>query len=138
MNATLLRRQARRAPNVLVLALEADVPAELPDGDVLVVAPALNSWFRHWLSDEDGARRRAAERAAAWVERLERRGAHAEGRVGDADPLRAIADALVTFRADRIVIAAGPEAASQLADHVRERFAASAVRVGAPSLPRAA
>ena len=95
--------------NVLVVALDAVTPADVRDAEVLVVAPALNSWLRRWLSDEDAARRRAEGRAAAVVERLEFRGVHAEGRVGDADPLLAIADALPTFHADEIVIAAEPE-----------------------------
>jgi hypothetical protein len=87
--------------NVLVIALDAAGPTDLRDAEVLVVAPALNSRLRHWLSDEDGARRRAAERADACVEQLERSGAHASGRVGDPDPMQAIEDALPTFPATR-------------------------------------
>jgi nucleotide-binding universal stress UspA family protein len=127
--------------NVLIVALDTVVPAEVPDADVLVVAPALNSRLRHWLSDEDAARRRAEERAAAFVDRLEQRGVHAEGRVGDADPLLAIADALATFEADEIVIAAQPAHSTRLADELvsraRDRFALPTFRAG-ESLPRAA
>ena len=97
----------------------------MPDAGVLVVAPALNSRLRHWLSDEDAARRRAEEPVAAFIERLERSGIHAEGRVGDADPLLAIADALSTFPADEIVIAAGDanRLVDKLATRARMRFA---------------
>jgi hypothetical protein len=106
---------------VLVIALDA-LPPAVPTGvNVLVVAPALNSRLRHWLSDEDAARLRAKERAAAHVERLERSGAHAEGRVGDADPLLAIADALRTFAADEIVVAGGLERSSRLAERLTSR-----------------
>ena len=60
------------------------------------------------------------------MDRLEIRGVHAEGRVGDSDPLLAIADALPTFRADEIVIAAEPERSSprraELASRARNRF----------------
>ena len=63
--------------NVLVIALDASSPLDLQDADVLVVAPALNSRLRRWLSDEDEARRRAEARAFACVEQLERNGAHA-------------------------------------------------------------
>ena len=110
--------------NVLIVALDG-VPTEMPNADVLVVAPALNSRLRHWVSDEDAARRRAEDRVAAFVERLERRGIHAQGRVGDADPLLAIADALSTFPADEIVIAAGDASrlVERLAARARERFA---------------
>jgi nucleotide-binding universal stress UspA family protein len=123
--------------NVLIVALDAVVPAELPDAEVLVVAPALNSRLRHWLSDEDDARRRAEARAAGLVDRLERRGVHAEGRVGDADPLLAIADALPTFPADEIVIASEAERADELLSRARRRFGLPVFRAR-ESLPCAA
>jgi hypothetical protein len=113
--------------NVLVIALDAASPLDLDDAEVFVVAPALNSWLRHWLSDDGGARRVAGERLAACLDRLERSGLHASGRVGDADPLQAVADTLPTFAADEIVIAAHPERSRALAEKValgaRERFA---------------
>jgi nucleotide-binding universal stress UspA family protein len=109
--------------NVLVIALDTGGPLDVSDADVFVVAPALNSRLRHWLSDDDGARRTAAERLAACLDRLERVGVHAKGKVGDADPLQAIADALPTFAADEIVIAAHPERSRGLASRARERFA---------------
>lgn len=61
---------------------------------VLVVAPALNTWLRHWSSDEDGARDRAATRLETCLAQLARGGVRAEGFVGDPDPLRAVAGAL--------------------------------------------
>ena len=112
--------------NVLIVALEAVLPAEVSEAEVLVVAPALNSRLRRWLSDEDEARRRAQQLAAAIVDLLARVGVHAEGRVGDADPLLAIADALPTFPADEIVIAGRPEQVRELdalLARVRDRFA---------------
>jgi len=123
--------------NVLILALDAAIPAEVHGAEVLVVAPAVNSRLRHWLSDEDGARRRAAARAAAFVERLGRGGIHAEGRVGDPDPLLAIADALPTFPADEIVIAADAERADDLLARAHDRFALPVSHAG-ESFPRAA
>ena len=130
-----------RELNVLVVALDAVIPTHLPGTNMLVVAPALNSWFRRWLSDEDGARRRAEERAAVVADRLEQSGAHAEGRAGDGDPLLAIADALSTFPADEIVIAAQPGRPSRIADELglraRARFALPTFRAGT-ALPKAA
>ena len=127
--------------NVLIVALDGVIPADVRGADVLVVAPALNSWLRHWLSDDDAARRRAEERAAVFVDGLQRNGAHARGRVGDADPVQAIADALPTFPADRIVIAARLERSTRRADELmtraRSRFALPIVRAD-ESLPRAA
>ena len=112
--------------NVLVVALDEVTPDDVRDAEVLVVAPALNSWLRRWLSDEDAARKRAEGRAAAVVERLEFRGVRATGRVGDSDPLLAIADALPTFHADEIVIAAerehAPRRTAAIASRARTRF----------------
>jgi hypothetical protein len=107
---------------LLIVAFDL-VPVEVADAEVLVIAPARNSWLRHWLSDEDAARRRAQALVVAVIDRLERRGIHAEGRVGEADPLLAIADALSTFPADKIVIAAAPERVGELVSRARRRFA---------------
>ena len=112
--------------NVLIIALEAEPAAEVSEAEVLVVAPALNSRLRRWLSDEDEARRRAERLVDAFVEPLRRSGVHAEGRVGDADPLLAIADALPTFPADEIVIAGRPaelRGLDELVSRMREGFA---------------
>ncbi|HEX7311094.1 MAG TPA: hypothetical protein VF232_07930 [Gaiellaceae bacterium] len=123
--------------NLLIVALDGVVPAELPDAEVLVVAPALNSRLRHWLSDDDDARRRAEERLTAFVARLEQQGVHAAGRVGDADPLLAIADALPMFPADEIVIAGEAERANELLVRAHNHFALLVVRA-AEVLPHAA
>jgi nucleotide-binding universal stress UspA family protein len=80
--------------------------------DVLVVAPALNTRLRHWLSDSDHAHEAAELRLQRTVARLDRAGVKAYGWVGDADPLDAIADALAIFEADQVVIATHPEGAS--------------------------
>ena len=130
-----------RERNVLVVALGAVIPTHLSGTNVLVVAPALNSWLRRWLSDEDGARRRAEERAASFADRLEESGVHAEGRAGDGDPLLAIADALPTFPADEILIAAqsgrSGRIAEKLGPRARARFALPTSRAG-ESLQKAA
>jgi hypothetical protein len=133
-----LRRDKKM--NLLIIALDSVLPAGISEAaEVLVVAPALNSRVRRWLSDEDEARRHAQQRAAAIVDLLVRGGVHAEGRVGDADPLLAIADALATFPADEIVIAGQPERVRELdalLARVCDRFALP-VRA-ADSLPMAA
>ena len=112
--------------NLLIVALDTVTAAEVSEAEVLVVAPALNSRLRRWLSDEDDARRRAERLVGTFVELLRRSGVHAEGRVGHADPLLAIADALPTFPADEIVIAGRPEGLrglDELVSRMRERFA---------------
>jgi hypothetical protein len=95
--------------------------------DVLVVAPALNSRLRHYMSDNDAARVAAEERLERSVERLEAAGVPAYGWVGDADPLEAIADALAVFPADQVIVSTHPEhrsnwLARDVVDRARERF----------------
>jgi hypothetical protein len=94
---------------------------------VLVVCPALNSPVRRWTSDEDGARRRAADRLAVSLETLRAIGIDAEGEIGDADPLQAIADAIRIFSPDEILISTHPEGRSNWLERdvvllARERF----------------
>jgi hypothetical protein len=125
----------RREPrHVLVVAVEAVVPEGLADADVVVVAPALTSRLRRWVSDEDAARRRAEARLDTLLERLRPITGHVEGRVGDADPLQAMGDALATFPADEIVVAAGAECSTcpalELVARARERFALPVLRAG--------
>lgn len=102
--------------------------------EVRVIAPALNSRLRHWLSDEDKARERAALRLAASLKSLSAAGINADGHVGDADPLQAITDALFEFRAEEIVISTQPErhlhwATHDLVGQIRRRFAQTLVLV---------
>ena len=85
--------------------------------EVLVVAPALNTRLRPFLSDEDRARAAARRRVNLLVDRLSEAGVTADGRVGDADPLQAMADALATFEADELIIATSPEESSNWLAH---------------------
>jgi hypothetical protein len=96
--------------------------------EILVIAPALNSPVRHWVSDEDGARAKAQERVDASVAKLAETGASVRGEIGDAEPLQAIEDALRTFGADEIVLSTHPEGRSHwlergLVEEARRRFA---------------
>jgi GNAT superfamily N-acetyltransferase len=104
------------------------------DAEVVVVAPALNDRLRHWLSDDDEARRAAESRLGTALASLGDAGVAATGWVGDADPLQAIDDALCLFAADTLIIATHPEARSHwlarnLVDRARDRFAGTIVHV---------
>jgi hypothetical protein len=94
---------------------------------VLVVSPALNSPLRHFVSDEDGARKAAQQRLDSSLHALGDEGIEASGEVGDADPLQAIEDSLRTFGADEIIISTHPEGRSNwlekgVVDSARQRF----------------
>jgi hypothetical protein len=99
-----------------------------PATELLVIAPALASPVRHWVSDVDGARADAESRLQASVSRLKATGLEVRGEIGDEDPLVAIEDALRTFGADEIVISTHPEGRSHwleqdLIGKARARFA---------------
>lgn len=87
------------------------------DADVLVVAPALNTRLRHWMSDSDRAHHAAQQRLESTLARLRAAGVRATGSVGDADPLRAMEDAMRLFAADEIVIGTHPEVRSNWLAH---------------------
>lgn len=124
--------------NILVIAnrtcecpaLHEDIASRAaPGAEVLVVAPALNSRVRHWVSDSDGAVKAARERLASAVQELQVRGVNARGEVGDAEPLHAIADALVGFKAEQILLSTHPPGKSHwlekgLVEQAQERFEA--------------
>ncbi len=101
---------------VLVIANETLAGRELMDavkeraagGEVLVVAPALNSRLRHLFADVDKAREAAEGRLHESLKHLDEVGIHARGAVGDTDPVRAMGDALFEFDADEIVISTHP------------------------------
>ena len=97
--------------------LRETIAARADRTQVLVVAPALNTRLRHWLSDEDPARRAAERRLAGALAALRAAGVDVDGWVGDADPLLAIEDALAVFPADELLIATHPEEHSNWLAH---------------------
>jgi hypothetical protein len=72
--------------------------------EVLVVAPVLSSPLHRWASDEAEDRERAEARLEESLGCLRRSGLRVRGTLGDADPVQAIADAVVGFPAEEIVI----------------------------------
>ena len=99
------------------------------DAEVFVVCPALNvSKIKHWVSDEDAARREAQERLDDVVGRLAREGVPVKGDIGDADPIQAMEDALRLFPAQEAIISTHPPGRSNwlerdVVERARERFA---------------
>ena len=78
------------------------------DAEMLVVAPASETSRLDWLTNaEDDARTEAASLADKTAEATPTE--DVEARVGDADPLTAIEDALRTFAADEILVVAHPD-----------------------------
>lgn len=109
-------------------ALREAIGDERAEGaEVLVVAPALNSRWRHWLSDPDRAIARAEAVQEETVDRMGEDGVDAVGDTGESDPLLAIQDALRTFPADEIVLFIHPSGERSwleqgVLEEARERF----------------
>jgi GABA permease len=76
--------------------------------DVLIVAPALNSRVRHYVSDVDGALAQARERLDLALSGLSELGIEAAGDLGDSDPYVAIGDALARFAATEMIVSTLP------------------------------
>lgn len=97
------------------------------DAEVLVIAPALNSKVRFWVSDPDPAIDRAQEVADRSVASMDAEGIDSVAETGESDPLLAVQDALATFDADEIVFFTHPEGdlnwlEEGVIDEARERF----------------
>jgi len=97
------------------------------DAEVLVIAPALNSKLRFWVSDPDPAINKAQGVADESAERLDDEEIDAVGETGDSDPIQALQDALATFPAESIVLCTHPGGERNwledgVVDEVRERF----------------
>jgi hypothetical protein len=93
---------------------------------VMIVAPALNGRLAFWASADSHARRDAEERLETCLALLRGDRIAAVGRVGDANPVLAVEDALRLFPADEIIVATHPETRSNwlahnIARRVRER-----------------
>ncbi len=96
-------------------------------GEVRIVAPALNSRLRHYVSDVDDSIADAESRLAEAVDALAEAGVEGAGIVGDADPLTAIEDELASYDAHEILISTHPPGesnwlAADLVERARERF----------------
>lgn len=120
---------------LMVIANHTGPSPELPEqvlarlseqGEVYVVMPALNTRLRHYMSDTDQASAAAHKRLEATLAQLREAGIKAEGKVGDADPLHAIEDALTLFSAESVLISTWPKGVSNwLARDLLERARAS-------------
>lgn len=90
------------APGPLQEALGDD---ELRHARIRIVAPAYNdSALAFWVSDADEAIGEAKRAGSATRRSAESAGAETDVRIGESDPLQAIADALATFEAERIIV----------------------------------
>jgi hypothetical protein len=113
--------------NVLVLAaspvdatlLRRELGDEVEGAQVLVVSPAVNSSpLAFWVSDSDEAIEDAQERLDETLDGLRSAGVQARGTTGDSEGIVAIADALASFQADRVVVVDDPDVADEASERL--------------------
>ncbi len=84
------------------------------DAEVMVTVPALpGSRLDYWASATDQAVEEARQRLAESLAAIESLGIQARGQVGDQDPNVAMADALMAFPADELIISTHPASTSK-------------------------
>jgi len=112
----------------VVGALREHLGEDAGDATLLVVAPSLaDSAVKHAMGDVDEGQARAQDVLTTSLNELERIGASLEGRIGDADPMLAVDDALAEFPAGEIIVITGPEGEGmyledEVFDRTRKRF----------------
>jgi hypothetical protein len=95
------------------------LPDATDDAEVLVIAPALHkSALRFWLSDPDEAIARAQTVQQESVDQLDDEGITATGDTGESEPMKAIADSLETFPADRVALFIHPESEQSYRENI--------------------
>ena len=95
--------------------------------EIRVIAPALNSALRAWVSDIDGAVLEADGRLQTVLGQLTRAGLDTVGEVGDFDPLTAIDDVVSEWPPDMIVLVTHAPGVERYKEHellkrARRRF----------------
>lgn len=105
-----------------------------PDPDagpeVIVLAPARGHRIRRWLSDSDPARYDAQRNLAISVATLSAAGLHAEGRVGDENPVRAVEDLVYQQPIRALAFAVGDADLLPEISDLRERIDRPVQRIG--------
>ena len=90
-----------------------------PDVDELkVVVPVVQQGFLDWLANDERAASHAEEEAERLAEALP--GEVAEAKIGEADVMLAIQDALADFPADEIVVALHSEDEAPFAERIAQ------------------
>jgi hypothetical protein len=96
-------------------------PGSYEKPDVLVLAPATNSRFAHWLSDLRKARFDAQRRLTLSLATLATQDVDAHGEVGDSDTVQAVEDTLRSFPAQEVVFVTRPGGQGEVGE-VRRRL----------------
>jgi hypothetical protein len=111
----------RDTHRVLVVAPPGASAPPVPDAatEVVVIVPALSSLTESLTGAVDDRRADAEATALALTRALSRDGRSVRGEVGADDPVLAVEDALRTFGADEVVVAAD----GALAERIRTRVA---------------
>jgi hypothetical protein len=136
--------EAVEDPSAVEDVVEALARVEGEPDDVLVLAPARNTFLDHWATDLEPGRREAQRKLVLSVAALAAASVEARGKVGDSDLLQATEDALRSFPADEVILVTRDldedRDAQKLATEMRRRLRRplTHVRAGTPGRTRSA
>jgi hypothetical protein len=132
--------EAVEDPSAVDDVVEALEGAEGEPDDVLVLAPARNTFLDHWATDLEPGRREAQRKLVLSVAALAAASIEARGKVGDSDLLQATEDALRSFPADEVILVTRDldqdRDAQRLATEMRRRLRRPLTHVRAGSTGR--
>jgi hypothetical protein len=90
--------------------------------EVLILVPLVKTFLERWSEDVDPPRRRAQQRVAFAMATLRRAGASAGGRIGDENPVQAVADTVAGYPASQVALIAASSRSDKVADELRKRL----------------
>lgn len=122
----------------LAAAAGADDPGH-EQADVLVLAPARNRPIDRWTGDVGPGRERAQQALVLTLASLARRELAAKARIGDEDPVQAVADEVGSYPATAVMLVTDPAdaAGSGAAAELDSRLAVPFEHLLAAPMPRA-
>lgn len=97
------------------------------DTEVEIVCPVLNGEPPNGAGSEDEAKKRAHQSLERMLNQIRSAGLVARGRIGSADPIRTLSEAMYRFPADEVIISTHPYGHSNwlerdLVEYARNRF----------------
>jgi hypothetical protein len=120
-NRLLLVVQDADAEAILTAAALAAADCEGPL-EILLLVPLVKTFLERWYEDVEPPRLRAQERVAQAMAVLRRAGAAAGGRIGDENPVQAVADCVAGYPASRVTLVGHSSRSDKVAAELAARL----------------
>ncbi|HEY2479480.1 MAG TPA: hypothetical protein VGI17_12220 [Solirubrobacterales bacterium] len=109
-------------PGAILTAAALAAAASEAGLEILILVPLVKTFLERWSEDVGPPRRRAQERVAFAMAELRRAGASAGGRIGDEDPVQAVADIVAGYPANQVTLVAASPRGDKVAAELRRRL----------------